>query len=47
MGGGGGMTVIKDAMTSRDMPAQSYLGPCLGAEIGVQGGREITVNINM
>ena len=43
----GGGTLIKDAVTSRDMPALSYLAPCLGAEIAVQGGREkITVNIN-
>lgn len=40
----GGGALIKDAVTSRDMPALSY---CLGAEIGVQGGREkIAVNIN-
>lgn len=34
---GWGDTVIKDAVTSRDMPALSFSVPCLGAEIGVQG----------
>ena len=42
-----GGSLIKDAVTSCDMPALSYLVPCLRAEIGVQGGREeFSVNIN-